>query len=143
MAISTTRYSTQAILLHWLIAALLIGNIGLAWYFNALHGAAKAAPMDLHRSIGITVLLLSLLRVALRLVSPPPPLPPMPNWERRASQVTHLLFYVVMLGLPLSGWAMVSVGPHILQSPMSLFHLIAWPAITPLTSPKMSVSTRA
>ncbi len=134
MASPKERYSTAAIGLHWLIAALLIGNIGLAWWFNTLHGAAAAAPVALHRSIGITVLLLSLARLALRLAAPPPPLPTsLPRWERWASKATHGLFYVVMIGLPLTGWAMVSVGPRLVQHPMSLYNLVPWPAIGPLT----------
>ena len=69
------RYSAVAIALHWLIAALTLTNIGLAWYFDDLTGLARVAPTQLHKSIGITVLLLSLLRLGWRLVSRPPPLP--------------------------------------------------------------------
>lgn len=135
MALSRERYSTAAILLHWLIAALLIGNIGLAWWFNTLKGPAAAGPVALHRSIGITVLLLSLARLALRLAFRPPPLPAsLAAWELWASKATHVLFYVVMIGLPLTGWAMVSAGPRLVQTPMTLFNLIPWPAIGPLTT---------
>jgi cytochrome b561 len=135
MAISKDRYSAAAIGLHWLIAVLLIGNIGIAWYFNTLKGPAAAAPVDLHRSIGITVLLLSLGRLALRLASPPPPMPAsLTGWERALSRAVHVLFYVAMIGLPLTGWAMVSVGPRLIQTPMTLFHLVPWPAIGPLTA---------
>lgn len=135
MAIPKDRYSVAAVSLHWLIAALLIGNIGIAWYFNTLHGPAKGPPMDLHRSIGITVLLLSLGRLALRVASPPPAPPAsLTGWERALSRAVHVLFYVAMIGLPLTGWAMVSVGPHLLQTPMTLFHAIPWPAIGPLTT---------
>jgi cytochrome b561 len=135
MAIGQDRYSTSAIVLHWLIAVLLIGNIGLAWYFNTLHGPAAAAPVALHRSIGVTVLLLSLARLALRFISPPPPEPAsLRPWELWLSKAVHVLFYVVMIGLPLTGWAMVSVGPRLIQTPMTLFNLVPWPAITPLTT---------
>lgn len=135
MATPSARYTSGAIVLHWLIAALLITNIGLAWWFNTLHGAAVAAPMGLHKSIGISILLLSLARLGWRLVNPPPPLPPrMPAWERWASLAVHILFYAVMIGMPLSGWALVSAGPKILQSPLVLFNAIPWPAIGPLTS---------
>jgi cytochrome b561 len=135
MPISKDRYSLTAIALHWLIAVLLIGNIGIAWYFDDLRGAAKIPPLELHRSIGITILLLSLGRLALRLASPPPPLPAsLTGWERALSKAVHVLFYVAMIGLPLTGWAMVSVGPRLLQTPMTLFHTIPWPAIGPLTT---------
>ena len=135
MATSKDRYSTAAIGLHWLIAALLISNIAIAWYFNTLHGPAVGPPMDLHRSIGITVLLLSLGRLALRLAVPPPPMPAsLTGWERALSKAVHVLFYVAMIGLPLTGWAMVSVGPRLIQNPMTLFHRVPWPAIGPLTA---------
>lgn len=135
MPVAKDRYSTTAILLHWLIAALLIGNIGLAWWFNTLKGPAAAAPVALHRSIGITVLLLSFARLAVRLSVRPPPLPAaMPAWEKAVSKLVHALFYVLMIGLPLTGWAMVSVGPRLIEHPMTLFGLVPWPAIAPLTA---------
>jgi cytochrome b561 len=135
MATPSARYSTAAIGLHWVIAALLIGNIGLAWYFNTLHGPAAAAPIGLHMSIGITVLLLSLARLAIRFISPPPPLPDtLKPWERVLSKAVHVLFYVVMIGLPLTGWAMASVGPRLIQHPMALFGVVPWPSIGALTA---------
>jgi cytochrome b561 len=135
MATPSARYSMAAIGLHWLIAALLIGNIGLAWYFDDLKGAAKAAPIGLHMSIGITVLLLSLARLAVRFISPPPPLPDtLKPWERILSKAVHILFYVVMIGLPLTGWAMASVGLRLIQHPLALFGVVPWPAIGPLTA---------
>src|SRR5579863_361430 len=113
-AASRSTYSTVAVTLHWLIAALILTNIGLAWYFGTLKGPAEVAPLALHKSIGITVLLLSLLRVGWRLTNPPPPLPDgMPAWERRAAKAVHVLFYVFILAMPLSGWAMVSASPLI------------------------------
>jgi cytochrome b561 len=121
--------------LHWLIAILLITNIGLAWYFNTLHGVAKVPPTQLHKSIGITVLVLSLLRLAWRLMSPPPPLPSdMPRWERLTAGAVYVLFYGVMIGMPLTGWAMVSASKFIHVYPISIFGLFTWPAIAPLTT---------
>jgi len=59
-----TRYNAVAMSLHWLIAALLIANIALAWYFNTLPRAAQIAPIQLHKSFGVTILILSLARRA-------------------------------------------------------------------------------
>jgi len=133
--VTPARYSAVAIALHWLIALLLIGNIGLAWYFNTLTGLAKVGPTQLHKSIGITVLILSVLRVAWRLAVKPPPLPAeTPRWERLAAGAVHTLFYVVMLGLPLTGWFMVSASPLIHAFPIKLYGLVEWPAIGPLTT---------
>ncbi len=129
------RYNTVAMILHWLIAALLIANIGLAWYFNTLTGLNRAGPMQIHKSIGITVLILSLLRLAWRFISPPPPLPAsMAPWERLAAHTVYILFYGVMIGMPLSGWAMSSASRLIAVYPITLFGLVHWPAIGPLTT---------
>jgi cytochrome b561 len=129
------RYSAVAITLHWLIAVLLITNIGVAWYFNTLTGSAKIEPVQLHKSIGVTVLLLSLVRLGWRLTVPPPKLPDyVTGWEKALAQVVHVLFYVVMIGMPLSGWAMSSASPLIKIYPITLFHLAPWPTITYLAS---------
>jgi cytochrome b561 len=125
-----STYSGVAIALHWLIAGLIIANIGLAWWFNTLKGPAEVAPLALHKSIGITVLLLSLVRIGWRFTSAPPPLPAyMRPWERWLAKATHLVFYLLMLGLPLSGWAMVSASPLIKVHPTVLFGVIPWPAL--------------
>jgi cytochrome b561 len=66
---------------------------------------------QLHKSIGLTVLALSLARLGWRLLNPPPPLPAaMPAWERIAAAATHWAFYALMIALPLSGWTYVSAG---------------------------------
>jgi cytochrome b561 len=131
MASIKERYSAVAIGLHWIIAALLITNIGLAWWFNTLAGTAKIEPVQLHKSIGITVLLLSLVRIGWRLSVPAPKLPDyVTGWERRLAQTVHVLFYVVMLGMPLSGWAMVSASSLIKVFPITLFHTVPWPTMT-------------
>jgi cytochrome b561 len=120
--------------LHWLIAALILTNIGLAWYFNTLTGLPKIQPVQLHKSFGITILLLSVTRLAWRIVSPPPPLPAsVQPWERLAAGTVYVLFYVVMIGMPLSGWALTSASPIIRFEPIKLFGVIHWPAIAPLT----------
>lgn len=125
-----SAYSWAAIVLHWTIAALILTNIGLAWYFTSLKGPAEIAPLGLHKSIGITVLMLSVLRVAIRIAIPPPPLPErMPGWEKVAARTLHTLFYLLILGLPLSGWAMVSASPLIRVHPTVLFGMVPWPAL--------------
>ncbi|HLI67114.1 MAG TPA: cytochrome b [Caulobacteraceae bacterium] len=134
-AISPRRYNTGAIVLHWAIAVLILGNIALAWWFNTLHGDAKIEPVQLHKSIGITVLILTLGRIALRLAVRAPPLPDtMHGWEKLLAHTVQALFYVVMLGMPLTGWAFTSASPLIKVFPIALFHLVPWPAIGPLTS---------
>jgi cytochrome b561 len=129
------RYNTVAMTLHWLIAILIAANIGLAWYFNTLHGSSKLDLIQIHKPIGITVLVLSVVRLAWRFISPPPPLPTsLPRWERMAAYTVYGLFYVVMIGMPLTGWAMVSASKLIAVYPISFFNLFHWPAIGPLTT---------
>jgi cytochrome b561 len=128
-----SRYSAGAIAFHWVIAALLITNILIAWYFNTLHGTDKIEPVQWHKSIGITVLVLSVARLAWRIfVKPPPMMETLKGWERGLAQVVHVLFYVVMIGMPLTGWAFTSASPLIHVFPIVLYHAIPWPTITPL-----------
>ena len=130
---ATSRYNGLAMSLHWLIAALLVTNIGLAWYFDDLKGLAKIPPVQLHKSIGITVLLLSLIRLVWRFMAPPPPLPrSVEGWARIAAGAAYVLFYVVMIGMPLSGWALSSASVIIRFKPITLYGLIPWPTIAPL-----------
>jgi cytochrome b561 len=129
------RYHAVAMTLHWLIAVLILTNIGLAWYFNTLHGLAKVGPTQIHKSVGITVLALSVLRLAWRFISPPPPLPAsVTGWERMAANTVYVLFYVVMIGMPLTGWAMSSASRLITVYPITWFGLFQVPAIGPLTT---------
>jgi cytochrome b561 len=123
-----STYSSVAIGLHWLIALAMLTNIGLAWYFGMLKGPAAIAPVQLHKSIGITVLILTLIRIGWRLVNTPPPFPDtMRAWEKWAARANHVLFYLLMLGMPLSGWAMVSASPLIKVHPTVLYGLVPWP----------------
>lgn len=139
----TRRYNTVAMSLHWLIAALLVTNIGLAWVFNGMplgltpemHGLAKVAIIQIHKPIGMAILVLSLVRLAWRFISPPPPMPAsVTGWERVAAGTVYVLFYVVMIGMPLTGWIMVSASKTIIQYPISFFGLFNWPAISSLTT---------
>jgi cytochrome b561 len=135
MAAVRTRYSAAAIAFHWTIALLVLTNIAVAWYFNTLNGAAKLEPVQLHKSIGITVLVLSIARLGWRLAVPPPKLPDyVRGWEKHLAQSVHVGFYVVMLGMPLSGWALTSASPLIKVFPITLFHVIPWPTIAPLAN---------
>ena len=128
------RYSAVAITLHWIIAALILTNIGVAWYFNTLPQIGRLAPLRLHQSLGLTVLVLSVARLAWRLAVPPPKLPAyVRGWERWLASATHVGFYVIMIGLPLSGWAMRSASPFTHILPIRLFSL-PWPIIGPLAN---------
>lgn len=133
MATRSDRYSAVAVLLHWTIAVLIVVNVGYAWYADGLHGPAKAAPLQVHKSIGIIVLILSFARLGWRLANPPPPLNAhLKPWEKVLAEAVHFLFYLVMIALPLTGWAMVSASPTIKIFPITFFGFGHWPAIAPL-----------
>ena len=106
------RYGAVAVTLHWSIATLIIVNWGLGYLAEWIEEAgANAVP--LHKSIGLTVLALSLARLAWRLVHPAPALPAsMGGWRRRAALATHFLFYVLIITLPLTGWLRTSAGKY-------------------------------
>lgn len=129
------RYSTVAIILHWLIAALLVWIVLLGWEASDVQGSAKIAPLQLHKPLGITVLLLTLARLGWRLTHRPPAISPhLKPWERRLARVVHCGFYVILLALPLSGWAMVSASKLITVFPIDMFGLFNWPALSFLTN---------
>ncbi len=134
-AVQFQRYNAVAMSLHWLIAALILANIGLAWWFESLHGLAKIHPTQIHKSIGITVLMLTVARLVWRFLFRPPPLPAtMPLWERYAAHAVHALLYVIMLGMPLTGWAMSSASRLISVFPITWFGLFKWPTINSLAN---------
>lgn len=118
---SSSRYTAVAIALHWAMAALLMFMIWLGWNMEE-----NEARFQLHKSIGITILFLALARLAWRFVNPPPPLPEgMPRLEKTASHAVHIAFYVLMIGIPLGGWLMVSVSPF--QVSTVLYGVLSWP----------------
>lgn len=116
MAARAQRYTSIAIVLHWAIAFAILFMLPLGFWMHDQADAGNTSTAvfnayQLHKSVGFTILALSLVRLGWRLANPPPPLPPhMPGWERFIAKTTHWLFYVLMIGLPLSGWFFVSAG---------------------------------
>jgi len=128
------RYSYVAMLFHWAIAILLLWNIWIAWSSEDLKGQAHALALQPHKTIGITVLILSVSRLLWRLVMKPPRMPDtLAPWERGLARVVHVLFYVAIIGIPLTGWAMASIGKLATVYPIHLGPLIV-PTITPLNN---------
>lgn len=128
------RYSTVAVILHWLIAGLIIWNVLIGWSADELRGMEKLRAIQPHKTIGITILLLSLARLGWRLTHKPPPLDPsMKAWEKALAHTVHWGLYVLMIGLPLTGWAMSSASKLITIYPIMLGP-IEWPALSFLTN---------
>jgi cytochrome b561 len=127
---SRVRYGSVAMTLHWLIALAVIFNICLGLYMSDL---PRSDPnqfefIQFHKSVGLTVLVLSLARLIWRLANPVPPLPSMSPFLRVLARITHYLLYVLIIAIPLSGWAFVSASP--LGLPTVYFHLFQWPHIS-------------
>ncbi len=124
------RYTRTAILLHWVVAVAMIANVALAWSVDYVGEARERSIIDLHKSIGISVLGLALLRILWRYAHQPPPLPAgYRPWERLASHGAHVCLYVLMLALPLSGWLHDSAWKDAATHPMSLYNVVPWPRI--------------
>lgn len=103
----TARYDGVAIALHWLIAALVLGQIAFGWWLQDVPrgSPARTVYVNLHKSTGLTIGLLILFRVGWRLAHPAPPLPAsMPAWERAAARASHFALYACMLVMPLAGY---------------------------------------
>lgn len=104
MVAARTKYDAVAMSLHWLIALLLIFMLFFGEDLMDEKEVGAFGP-SLHVSIGSAILVLSVLRLVWRLFNPPPAYPAsMAPWERMAAKVTHLFFYVLLIGLPLTGW---------------------------------------
>lgn len=126
MTQDSTRYSRTAMLLHWGIALLLIFNFALGERTEDLRqGPELFWVMQLHKSIGISILLLSVWRLGLRLVTKRPAKAADGPVLQLASSAVHWGFYAVMILVPLSGWVLVSTAK--VQLPTLLFGSIPWP----------------
>jgi cytochrome b561 len=109
------RYTTTAIALHWLIALLLLGQFAFGLILGDIPRGTPERGMyvNLHKSSGMVIGLLILLRIGWRLTHAPPPLPAaMPAWQRQASRLVHAALYLCMLMLPLSGYLASNFSKH-------------------------------
>lgn len=104
------RYTNPAIAFHWLIALLIFATFPLGLYMQDLPlSPDKLKLYSWHKWIGITILMLASLRLLWRVSHKPPPLiEAMPRWQKLSSQMVHLLLYVLIFAIPISGWVMSS-----------------------------------
>ncbi|MEA1941304.1 MAG: cytochrome b [Pseudomonadota bacterium] len=120
MTTDTPRYTAVAIALHWILAVLLIGMVFFGWYMEDLrHGFSDGTVLledvqqayNLHKTTGMLVLILSLLRLGWRLTHKTPGMPEgMKAWEKLAAHATHWAFYGLMIGMPIMGWISASAS---------------------------------
>jgi cytochrome b561 len=129
------KYTRVAVFLHWSIALLILANIALGLSASLLPTSVLSETnarfvIDTHKSIGITVLGLAIVRVLWRLTHRPPPLPAVfSGWEKAGAHAAHIALYVLIFALPLSGWMHDSAWSAAATHPMHLFGLVPWPRV--------------
>lgn len=121
---AAARYATLTIVLHWLIAALLAFEVALGLNMEDARGTAKFTVFQLHKSVGISILLLFLFRIVWRFHRRPSPLTAT-GWERALARIVHAAFYLLLFALPVSGWIVVSASK--IAVPTLLYGTIPWP----------------
>ena len=124
---SGERFNLTARVLHWTMAAMIFAMLFVG---VAMVASVSQRPwlIDLHRPLGVAILVLALVRLVNRLRHRPPPLPAdVPRWQAFAAHASHGLLYALMLAMPLVGWAMLSAGGY----PATLFGSVHLPAIAP------------
>lgn len=131
----TQRYTKVAIWLHWLVAIGMIVNVALAWLWplgdaHPAIGEYVRPMINSHKSIGITVLGLAILRLLWRLGHKPPPYPASYKpWEATLSHLVHWGLYFVILAMPITGWVMDSAWDKAAENPNFYFGTFEWPRL--------------
>lgn len=123
---TVTRYSRTAMTLHWLLAAAIAFQYGLGEAFAHLpRGKLLFDTAQFHKSIGITILLLTVIRLAVRFTKPrPAPLGDY-GWAQKLANIGHWGLYAFMVGAPLTGWLTISTSKY--DIPTYLFNAVPWP----------------
>jgi len=124
---SAARWGSLAQLFHWVIVVLIVTQFVLGLIAADLPlGMHKLATLARHKSIGITILMLAILRLGWRGLNPVPLLPAtLKPYERILAHVTHVALYVLLFALPISGWLMSSAR----NFPVSWFNLFQLPDV--------------
>lgn len=104
--LTASHYTRTAVGLHWLVAGLIITGLFMGWTMTEMEvSPQKLKVYNWHKWVGVTVLLLAILRLVWRFTHRPPPLSAAtPPWQRAAAHGGHALLYVLMLVMPLTGW---------------------------------------
>lgn len=128
IAAQPQRWDALSIGLHWLMAVLIIVTLSMGFLMDEMaNSLSKLQVYALHKSLGISILALAVLRLLWSLWRKrPAPIAGTPAWQRVASKVGHLLLYVLMLAVPISGWLYNSAAGH----PLKWFGLFSLPALT-------------
>jgi cytochrome b561 len=121
------QYGTTAKLFHWLVVALLLAQYLLGWLMPDIHrGMKPGVGMTFHISVGITIMVLIVLRLAWRLTHPVAPESSLPPWQRLSAEAVHWLLYVMVLATTITGWLFASFRGW----GVSFFYLVPLPMLT-------------
>ena len=126
MAEPRNRYSTVSLAFHWGLALMVLAQVLLITAHEATEGPISLELVHVHKALGLSVLVLTLARIGWRLANPALPIPPgTPAWQKIAARVTHVGFYVLLIAIPLLGWAASSAGGR----DILWFGLFNWPLL--------------
>ena len=121
---NTTRsWGTLSKALHWIIVLLIINQWVIAQWAESLTGFAKLKTLGYHKSFGMTILMLAVIRLAWRWMNPVPVNMETKPWERVLAKISHALLYGLIFAMPLTGWLMSSAKTY----SVSWFNLFAFP----------------
>ena len=101
------RYTKTAVVLHWLVAAVVFGQFAFGWLMQQIAKSPtgmRADAFNLHKSIGLCVFALMLVRLGWRIAHAPPPLPAMRRWQIVAAKANHAALYAALIVMPLAGY---------------------------------------
>jgi cytochrome b561 len=128
MTPARTHFSPLARLLHWTMAPLIVAMLFIGVGMVASVSHAHNTLVAIHKPLGIALLLLVVLRVAVRITRGAPPLPAdMATPQRIAAKASHLVLYALMVAMPLIGWGMLSAAGY----PVTLYGPLHLPPIAP------------
>jgi cytochrome b561 len=101
------RYTPFAVAMHWVVAAVVLVQYPLGWWMQQIPKqppGQRVEVFNLHKSLGLTILALMIVRLGWRLAHRPPEFPPMARWQARLARSTHAGLYLLLIALPLAGY---------------------------------------
>ena len=125
------RYTRTAIVFHWVIAVLVLANICLAWTWKIWDDRPWTQYVtNTHKTFGITVLGLAVMRLLWRITHRPPPFSPaIPRWQATAARIGHGALYFIIIAMPLAGWTYDSAWEWAEAVPIDFWGLFEMPRI--------------
>jgi cytochrome b561 len=130
MTTSRIRFTVPQRLLHWLMAICILSMLFIGVGMVSTITSKYLTLVQIHKPLGIAILVLALIRLTLRIVYGAPALPAdLPPQIKLAANLSQYIFYALMIGMPLIGWAMLSAASY----PVVLFGSVHLPSILPLS----------